>query len=174
VTVGLRTDNTPLNIICIVGGMPVGPFTYRAAPLSANPTAIFDGVRRTDRIHLGTRTRFGGLAAVSDDCNSGTGPAFADYFETRAFACGIEPGTADWPGPPAGANENCDGAQRAFMDANLPLYFVLGPGEIPPADFLTPDMTPSRGPRASFVRLGDPGGAHTCADVRAAAYPPDL
>lgn len=171
VTVRLYTDNTPRSEICILGGMPVGVFTNRAAPLNANPTAIFDGVRRTDRIHLGTRTRFGGVASIGDDCNSGTGPAFADYFETRAFGCGIEPGTADWPGPVAGPDEACDEAQRLFMDQNLPLYYVLDPGEVPPADFLVPDMTPSRGPRAAFVRLGDPDGDYSCADVRAAPFP---
>ncbi len=170
VTVRLRTDNAALPEICFLGGMPAGPFTYRAAPLNSNPTAIFDGVRRTDRIHLGTRTRFGGLTAVSEDCNSGAGPAFAEYFETRAYGCGVEPGTADWPGPVAGPDEPCDEAQRLFMDENLPLYFVLSPGEIPPAEFLVPDMAPSPGPRASIVRLGPPDGNYSCEQVRRAPY----
>jgi hypothetical protein len=109
---------------------------------------------------------------VSDDCSRGSGPAFAEYFETRAFGCGIEPGTADWPGLPAGPDEPCDEAQRLFMDQNLPLYFALQPGEVPPAEFLVPDMTPSPGPRAAFVRLGEPGGDYSCEQGRTAPYPP--
>jgi hypothetical protein len=171
VTVRLYTDNAPRGEICILGGMPVGLFTNRAAPLNANPTVIVGGVRRTDRIQMGIRSHFGGVFSISDHCNSGTGPAFADHFDTRAFGCGIEPGTADWPGPVAGPDEPCDEAQRLFMDQNLPLYYVLEPGEVPPADFLVPDMTPSRGPRAAFVRLGDPGEDWSCEQVRSAAFP---
>lgn len=145
-------------------------YTRRAAPLNANPLAILGGVRRTDRIWLGTRIRLGGSGRVSADCNGGDGGGIAEFVESRGAGCYVQQGTADPFGLPAGPNQECNATEATFLDQNLPVYTILRAGEAPDAMLKLDDMSPSPGPRFGLRRLGKPSDVVTCADVRAATF----
>lgn len=145
-------------------------YPFRAAPLNANPLAILGGVRRTDRILLGTRVRLGGSGRIADDCNSGTGDGIAEFVESRSAGCFVQEGTADPFGMPAGPDQACNAMEATFLDENLPIYTILRAGATPDAMLKLDDTAPSAGPRFSLRRLGGPGDAVNCADVRAAVF----
>lgn len=168
ISIQLATDGMlpakPGATMCAAG------YTRRAAPLNANPLAILGGVRRTDRIWLGTRIRLGGSGRVSADCNSGDGGGIAEFVESRAAGCYVQQGTADPFGFPAGPNQECNATEAAFLDQNLPVYTLLRAGESPDAMLKLDDTAPSPGPRFGLRRLGKPSDVVTCADVRAATF----
>jgi hypothetical protein len=56
------------------------------------------------------------------------------------------------------------------MDANLPIYSILGVGAVPSSNLKLKDASPSKGPQLSVVRLGTLGADVSCAAVRAATY----
>lgn len=149
---------------CIAG------YAYRGAPLSANIAAIFDGVRRTDRVLLGARMKVGYSLRLSDDCGGGRGSAVAEYVNSRAYGCIVEPGTYNFPNllMVAGENEVCLPEERQFLDENLPEYALLSAGDPPPGILNLSDRMPSRGPLASVRRIAGPGEAVSCEAVRAA------
>jgi hypothetical protein len=147
-------------------------YELRAAPLNDSVASIFDGVRRTDRLLLGMRTRLGSSFRLADDCAAGRGSAIAENINSRAVGCFVEEGTFDFPNVrnEAGPNERCSGREAQFLDANLPEYLLLAPGEKPASSLELADESPSRGPEAQLVRLGSITDAIGCADVRAANY----
>ena len=147
------------------------PYLYKGAPLSASLGAIFGGVRRADRILLGTRTKLGGAGKIAADCNSGVGEGFAEFVQSRAWGCLAQPGSANPGEPAAGANDPCQATEAMFMDENLPIYEILRLGESPGSNLDVKDRSPSKGPLMSMVRLGKPGATVTCEQVRNAAYP---
>jgi hypothetical protein len=147
------------------------PFLYKGAPLSASLGAIFGGVRRADRILLGTRTKLGGASKLSQDCNTGVGEGFAEFVQSRAWGCLAQPGSANPGEPPAGANEPCAAPEAMFMDENLPIYEILRLGEAPMSNLVVTDRSPSKGPLMSMVRLGKLGDPISCEQVRNAVYP---
>jgi hypothetical protein len=149
----------------------MGMYRYNGAPLSADIGAIFGGVRRSDHILLGVRTKLGGTGRLANDCNSAVGAGIAEFVQSRAYGCVVQPGTADFGGQPALENEPCTAAQAAFMDENLPIYRVLAAGEAPDDVLNVVDESASLGPLFSMVRLGRAGDAVTCQAVRDAAYP---
>jgi hypothetical protein len=146
-------------------------YTFEGAPLSSSPAAIIDGVRRADRILLGTRTKLGGAGVIGADCNGGVGPGVAEFVQSRGWGCLVQEGTANWGGVAAGPDEACMAAEAAFMDENLPIYNVLRAGQAPDPMLSVPDHAPSEGPKFSLVRVGAPGESVTCAEIRDAAYP---
>ena len=148
-----------------------GGYGYRGAPVSASIAAIFDGVHRTNRLLLGARMKLGGSFRLADNCMMARGSSVAEYVNSRAYGCLIQPGTYDFPaGARAGANEACSTSEAQFMDANLPVYELLAAGATPKNALNVSDKSPSRGPESSVVRLGAPGAAISCAAVRAAEY----
>ncbi|HKU41522.1 MAG TPA: hypothetical protein VJR89_25370 [Polyangiales bacterium] len=144
-------------------------YERRSPPLSSSVAAIFDGVRRTDRLELGIRTKLGGTARLADDCNTARGSGLAEYVNSRAAGCWVEPGTQNIGGSPAGPNDPCQRNETTFLDENLPVYMLLAAGETPDSDLELSDTRPSRGPEVSVVRL-KPGAAVRCEDVRNAKY----
>jgi hypothetical protein len=145
-------------------------YGYRGTPVSASIAAIFDGVRRANRLQLGARMKTGGSFRLGDDCATARGSAVAEYVDSRAYGCLIEPGTYDFPlGARAGANELCTSSEAQFMDANLPVYELLSAGATPKAPNVV-DKSASRGPEISVVRLGAASAAVSCAAVLAAKY----
>lgn len=150
-----------------------GQYTYQGAPLSASISAIFGGVRRTDRILLGVRVKVGGSARIADSCNGGRGSGVAEFANSRAWGCLVEPGTYNFPfvALAAGPNDSCASDEASFMDANLPIYDILAVGAAPNPMLKLKDTSKSIGPQLSMVRLSPKGSAPTCADVRAAPYP---
>ncbi|MFI5308598.1 MAG: hypothetical protein ACHQ53_14660, partial [Polyangiales bacterium] len=149
-----------------------GKYTDQGAPLSASPAAIIGGVRRTDRVEIGVRMKFGGSATLGDACNLGHGSGIAEFVNSRGWGCLVEPGTYNFPFyQPAGANDACQAAEASFMDANLPVYNILAVGQAPDTKLKLVDTSKSDGPQMSLVRLGAAGASATCADVRAATYP---
>jgi len=146
-------------------------FDVRSAPLSDVPTAIFDGVRRTDRLMLGIRARVGGSMRFGKNCESAQGSAIAQYVNSRAKGCLVEPGSSDWltRTPPAGPNERCTSSEARFIDESMPDYHVLASGEKPPASRFGRDDTPSPGPTVSLVRFA-PKKEISCAEVRSAKF----
>ncbi len=166
-TVKLRTMGmAPPGVGCANTG-----YAFQGAPLSSSPAAIFGGVRRADRVLLGTRTKLGGSGKISDDCNSGSGTGIAEFVQSRAWGCLVQPGTADFPGPAAGPNEACGAAQAQFLDENMPIYNILAVGQAPDPMLNVVDKSVSEGSKFSMVRLGKLGDTVTCADVRNATYP---
>jgi hypothetical protein len=147
-------------------------YEYWGAPLSASAGALTKIVRRADRIHLGTRTKLGGASVLGPECATGIGTGIAEFVQSRAWGCMVQPGTTDNPfGPVAGPNDVCESAEAAFMDENLPIYQVLLPGQTPMMPIEVENDHPSLGPKISLVRLGDLGEDVSCADVRGAPYP---
>ncbi|HKP55092.1 MAG TPA: hypothetical protein VJV78_00145 [Polyangiales bacterium] len=145
-------------------------YEYRGAPLSSSAAAIFDGVRRTDRLELGIRTKLGGTVRLNDDCDSARGSALAEYVNSRAAGCWVEQGTYNFgTGMAAGPNERCVQRETNFMDENLPVYMLLAAGQIPDSDLKIADKSASKGPEVSVVRL-KPGAMTACQDARSAKY----
>jgi hypothetical protein len=167
VTISLLTDGmAPPGAGCASIG-----YLYKGAPLSASPAAIFGGVRRADRIFLGTRTKLGGSGKLSADCNEGTGLGVAQFEETRAWGCYVQQGTSNFPSPTvAGAHDFCQASEALFLDQNMPIYSILALGEVPNPMLKLADPSASNGPQFSFVRLGKVGDSVSCANVRNAAY----
>jgi len=149
-----------------------GRYMYRGAPLSASAAAIFDGVRRTDRLELGIRTKLGATTRFANNCDRGQGSAIAEYVNSRAAGCLVQPGTFNWPnsGRPAGDADACESAEASFLDENLPVYTLLAASQTPDSSLDLADRQPSRGPEVKAVRLGDVDDAVSCAEVRDAKY----
>jgi hypothetical protein len=167
VTVTLRTmGKPPPGTGCADTG-----YAFNGAPLSSSPAAIFGGVRRADRVLLGTRTKLGGSSKISDDCDSGQGSGIAEFVQSRAWGCFVQAGTANFPGPAAGPMEACQAAEAQFLDENMPIYNVLALGQSPATNLKVVNSAPSKGTLFSLVRLGKLGDPVTCADVRSAKYP---
>jgi hypothetical protein len=146
-------------------------YSYRGAPLSASPTAILNGVRRTDRLQLGVRTRLGGSMRWSKDCGHAEGSVLAEYVNSRAAGCLVQRGTYNLGDQRvAGANDACASNEAKFVDENLPEYMLLAAGQTPDASLDLADRMPSRGPEVRAVRVGDVDAAVSCADVRDAKY----
>lgn len=165
ITITLPIDGmapAPPNATCMTG------YTYRAPPLNANPFAIIGGVRRTERIQLGVRVRLGGSGRVDADCSTGLGGGIADFVESRAAGCVVQPGTANPFEPLAGPNTLCNAEEHLFIDQSLPLYTILRQGDAPAPALVIDDHSVSDGPRFSLKRMGDVNAAVTCADVRSA------
>jgi hypothetical protein len=166
VTITMRTDGkAPAGTGCADSG-----YAYTAPPLNSSPAAIFGGVRRADRLFLGTRIKLGGSGKLADDCNGGIGSGIAQFVESRAWGCYVQPGSADFPGAAAGPNEFCEASQALFLDQNMPIYNVLALGKAPDSKLNVVDKSVSKGPQFSLVRLGKVGDQVTCADVRDAKY----
>jgi hypothetical protein len=148
-------------------------YALRAAPLSSSVAAIFDGIRRTDRIQLGVRMKVGGSVALQGTtCDRGRGTGIAEFVNSRAWSCMVEPGTYNYPiGQPAGANTPCTTTEAQFMDANLPVYDILGVGARPRSELDLSNTAASTGPQMSLVRLGAPNADVNCEDVRSAVQP---
>jgi hypothetical protein len=137
-----------------------------APPLTASLFAIFDGVRRADRLFLGVRVRTGGSSLLTETCGFERGTGIADYVQSRAAGCMVQKGTFNFGSEfPVGSNVECNTEETAFMNSNLPTYDVLAAGEKPPQTDLT-DNTPSEGSSFETVRLGNIGETFTCKDVR--------
>jgi hypothetical protein len=161
-TSGTSTDGTGCN----------SKYANKGAPLSASIGAIFDGVRRTNRVTLGVRMKIGASMKFGDDCVTGNGAGIAEFVNSRAWGCLAQPGTYNFPwGARAGANEACTQDEASFMDANLPIYDVLNVGETPATNLNLKDKTASLGPQVSLVRLGDADTDVTCEQVRSALTP---
>ncbi|MEY4580548.1 MAG: hypothetical protein RL701_5251, partial [Pseudomonadota bacterium] len=146
-------------------------YSVRAPPLSASIGAIFGGVRRSDRLFLGIRARLGATFRFAENCQTGSGSAVADYVNSRATGCLVEPGSVDVAARtqmPAGKNDRCGDDEAHFIDLSMPEYQVLGAGVTPPESGWTRDTNPSFGPVASFVRFAPSATPVTCQDVRAA------
>jgi hypothetical protein len=144
-------------------------YAKKGAPLSSSAAAIFDGVRRTDRLQIGVRMKVGGAVKIGDGCDAGDGSGIAQFVNSRGWGCLAQQGTLNFPyGRAAGPNDPCTSAEAGFMDANLPLYQILSVGEKPPTTLSVNDKSESTGPRMKLVRLGASDATVTCADVRAA------
>jgi hypothetical protein len=148
-----------------------GTYNYMAAPLSSSPAAIFGGVRRADRVLLGTRTKLGGSGKISDDCNTGLGSGIAQFVQSRSWGCFVQEGSFNVGENPAGPNEACNGAEAQFLDDNLPIYNILNVGQKPDPMLNVVDASASKGPLFSMARVGKLGDAVTCEQVRNASYP---
>jgi len=143
-------------------------YRLRGAPLNANPLAIFDGVPRTDRLHLGVRIRLGGSGRLSSDCSAAEGQGVADFVQSRAAGCMVQEGTSSLFQTPAGPNDPCSESQVEFMNENLPVYDLLRVGQRPSWFLSLTDRRSSPGPKYHIVRVGPADQDFTCADVRAA------
>lgn len=159
------TGKAPPGVGCMDSG-----YAYQAPPLNSSPAAIFGGVKRADRLFLGTRTKLGGSGKISDDCMGGKGSGVAQFVESRAWGCYVQPGTADFPGPAAGPNLYCDASEALFLDQNMPIYIIMAYGQVPDSKLNVVDKSASKGPEFSMVRLGKIGDQVSCADVRNAKY----
>jgi hypothetical protein len=147
-------------------------YEVRSAPLSDNAAAIFDGVRRTDRLLLGIRARVGGSVRFGTNCDTAEGSAIAQYVNSRAKGCLVQPGSSDWltRSSPAGANERCNTSEAEFIDTSMPDYKVLASGEKPAASRSGRDQTASDGPTMKIMRFANNGAPISCAEVRAAKF----
>jgi hypothetical protein len=148
-----------------------GGYERRGAPLSNSIAAIFDGVRRADRMQIGVRIKFGTAVTLGEECATAVGAGITEFVDSRSPGCMVEPGTANYNGQPAGPNVACAASERLFMDTNLPIYTVLDVGESPNDDLDLADTSSSAGTEVSLVRLADLGSDVTCEQVRAAAHP---
>jgi hypothetical protein len=148
-----------------------GRYPYRAAPLSASLAVIVGGVRRTDRLQLGTRIKLGSSVRIADDCSTGKGSAVAEYVNSRAIGCLVEQGSYDLVQTlPAGSHEACTDREANFLDENLPEYLLLNAGQTPASSLQLDDKSASDGPSVSVVRFGATNMDVSCADVRAAKF----
>lgn len=146
-------------------------YEVRSAPLSDNVAAIFDGVRRTDRLLLGIRARVGGSVRFNNQCDAAEGSAIAQYVNSRAKGCLVQQGSTDWvTRVPAGPNDRCSSSEAAFIDQSMPDYQVLASGEKPASSRSGRDGSASKGPTIRVVRFGKDAAAISCADVRAAKF----
>jgi hypothetical protein len=144
-------------------------YNYSAPPLAASIGAIFNGVRRTDRLFLGVRIRTGGSSLLNRQCGFDPGVGFADYIQCRAAGCMVQEGTYNLGSDflPAGPNLACNEEETSFMNGNLPTYDVLAAGATPPQTDLV-DNRPSEGSTFRAIRLGKLGETFNCKDVREA------
>jgi hypothetical protein len=150
------------------GGCQSG-YIHTGAPLSSNVAAIFDGVRRTDRMFLGVRLKVGTSLRLADDCSGARGSALAEYVNSRAAGCLVEEGTRNFTGlntSAAGPEDPCLAPESAFLDSNLPEYTLLPAGGTPSSRLDLPDRAPSPGPTTSLVRIGAADEAISCERVR--------
>ncbi len=146
-------------------GLPL-PWSVTSAPLGVGPGAL--GLPGAEYCYIGLKTSLGGSGNLAT-CTSGAGAATSgDTLPSRVYDCKKSDGTA------------CTAADAGFVDTNTPTFHVLQAGQVPPtswkqaretASLSLLDRTPSKGPRASVVRLGDLGSTHACADIRGAAFP---
>jgi hypothetical protein len=171
-------DKPGLSIELLTEGIVPSPtntcrngYERRGAPLSNSIAAIFDGVKRADRMAIGVRVKFGTAVTLGEKCETAVGSGITEFVNSRSPACMVEPGTANYGGQPAGANLACSAAERQFVDTNLPIYTVLDVGETPNDDLELADASSSRGTEVSLVRIGDLGSDATCEQVRAAEHP---
>jgi hypothetical protein len=148
-----------------------GDYAFNGAPLSANPAAIFGGVRRSDNIFLGTRVRLGGSGKIDASCDSGIGAGVAEFVQSRSWGCVVQEGTFNFGEPPAGPGEPCTATEAAFLDENLPIYYVLPLGARPDPSLEVVDESVSEGPIFRLTRLGELGDDVSCEAVRDAVYP---
>lgn len=147
-------------------------YTKRSAPLSSSAAAIFNGVRRTDRLQLGVRMKVGGSITFGAECGGGSGLGVAEFVNSRAWGCMVQQGTVQWPSNmPAGPNDPCTPQQATFLDANLPIYDILSVGETPSSMLDLKNETASPGTRVKLVRLGAGDDAVSCQAVRDAVFP---
>lgn len=144
-------------------------YEVKPPPLEESVAAIFGGVRRADRLLLGTRTTLGAIGPLTD-CSHIAGAGIAQGFASRAIGCKAAEGTARMGEAPAGPDDPCTESERMFIDENLPEYELLGKDERPREALDLPDMEPSPGPRFRAVRLGDVGISVTCEQVRTTDY----
>jgi hypothetical protein len=166
VGVTLTTTGTSMN-----GSTCRGSYMFRGAPLSASVAAIFDGVRRTDRLELGVRTKLGGSTRFANNCDKGDGSGVAEYVNSRAAGCLVQSGTFNWPDArPAGDAQACDATESQFLDENLPTYALLAAGQTPNSALKLSNAKASPGPQIKILRLGDVTDAVSCAQVRDAKY----
>ncbi|MET0386266.1 MAG: hypothetical protein ABW321_09930 [Polyangiales bacterium] len=146
-------------------------YDIASPPLSSSAAAIFDGVRRSNRLMVGIRARVGGSLRFDDNCQAARGTALAQYINSRAPGCLLEPGSFNvLQSSPAGANDLCSTQEAAFIDGAMPEYRVLAPGEQPESSQSVPDASPSRGPVLSVVRFPVEGMPINCEQVRSAQY----
>lgn len=166
ITIGMVTTGMAL-------GGPEGTcgrgYAIKPPPLEESVAAIFDGVRRADRLLLGTRTTLGGLGPLTD-CEHVVGAGIAQGFASRAIGCKAAEGSARMGEAPAGPNAPCTEPERMFIDENLPEYELLGKDEQPNPVLELPDDRPSVGPRFRAVRLGGLDASATCEQARTANY----
>jgi len=146
-------------------------YPYRAAPLNDSIGAIFGGVRRADRLHVGIRARVGGSVRFGGDCVSAQGSAVVEYVNSRASGCYVQPGTFDLGSiaAPAGPADRCREQEASFIDLSMPVYQVLGAGEAPSESTVRRDNSPSEGPTVQVVRF-PAGVVPSCFDARAAPF----
>jgi len=143
-------------------------YTMRATPLSANISVIIDTVYRTDRHHLGVRLRLGASGRLNDNCEATDVAGMAEFVQSRAIGCRIEPGTHDLFAWPAGQNDLCSEAQLQFLNEALPVYDILRLGDVPDEsrDLPADKRNPSDGPRFQLIRLGALDEDLSCPQVR--------
>jgi hypothetical protein len=122
-------------------------------------------------LQLGVRVKLGAAFTLDEQCESAMGSGIAEFVNSRSPGCMVEPGTANYPGRPAGANVTCNATEREFLDTNLPIYTVLDVGESPDEELDLVDTAPSLGTQVSLVRLADLGTDVSCEQVRTAAHP---
>jgi len=171
-------DKPGLSIELLTQGMVPSPtntcrngYRRRGAPLSNSIAAIFNGVRRSDRLEIGVRVKFGTAFTLDDKCETATGSGITEFVNSRSPGCMVQAGTSNPGGMPAGTNVECNATERQFFDTNLPMYMMLDVGESPSDDLDLADDSPSLGTQVSLVRLGDLGSDVTCEQVRDAAHP---
>ncbi len=152
------------------------PFTWAAAPLSADPTVLFPGsnVAKAETLFVGTRFRGDGGGTIGDDCASGWGKASVENFDLRLWSCIRAEGSGT---PAATAGQECTVAESDFMDSHLPLYIPLNEGDAPPDTYngvavtwpTFVDRSVSKGAVSYVKRVAGPGIDVSCADIRAEA-----
>lgn len=152
-------------------------FNRRAAPISEDLGALFDttgtgdGVRRADRMFLGTRIKLGGATKISDDCTTGVGVGLAEFIQARAWGCMLKPGSGvNAFSTGAGSDEECTLMEGRFLDENLPIYRILLRGETPDPGLNVPQHA-SDGPIYSTVRIGTSLTPPACQVIRSTAFP---
>jgi hypothetical protein len=160
ITATMKLDGTPPSPGYLDG------WEYTPAPTVETDALTGDGASEA---YTGLRTRLSGSGTIGADCKSGVGNATGQDFESRVYGCKTKAGA------------DCSPAQSEFVDKNTPIFHVLKVDEAPPATWKYEGLNteidaklnraPSKGPTVASVRLGEPGQAVTCADIRAAAYP---
>jgi hypothetical protein len=169
-------------------------YKYRGSPTTADIGAgggAGGGIRAV-KVRIGLRTKFGGAGAIGSDCMSGTGDSDAQYLDSRAWECEVDPATLP-PGNPSdplapprdprldSMDYTCAINEAMFVDENVPAYQVLAKGAMP-GDSMPPlgwaaasrdiPKDASEGPRSAIVRLGSLTDAEpSCEMVRTAAFP---
>jgi hypothetical protein len=186
ITVQLRTDAADYTSdlgdgTCTGNGLP---YKYRGSPTVTDIGAGggAGGGVRAEKVRIGLRTKLGGAGAIGDDCVSGVGDSIAEFLDSRAVDCEIDPDTLPATDPRVSSGDTaCTATEAQFVDDNVPQYIVLAKGETP-GETMPPlgwslagrdiDKSASIGPRSGLVRLGGLDAAEPdCAAVRNAAFP---